>query len=102
MERKFDLKQLLEQKITLKDGRQLPLFFVICQTGINSTAWKGADLDKVNLVKGQLDSLLKHLNETYPEEAHAEESKEEEEGVGVADGVETKEEPNQKKTKKKQ
>jgi len=98
MSEEFNIKQLLENKINLNDGRQLPLFFVICQTGINSTAWKGADLEKVNLVKKQLDDLYKHLEETYPDEAQPEqEEKKEEEGVGVADGVEIKEEPKAKK-----
>lgn len=101
MSEEFSIKQLLENKINLNDGRQLPLFFVICQTGINSTAWKGADLDKVNLVKKQLDDLYKFLEGTYPEEAKPDEEKEEE-GVGVADGVEKEEPKEVLKTKKKQ
>lgn len=55
----FDLASLNNPKIKTNAGLY-PAFFAILQTGINSTQWKGSDLELIQLVKGQLEALRVH------------------------------------------
>jgi len=102
MSEEFNIKQLLESKVKLNDGRVLPSFFVICQTGINSAAWKGDQIETVRQVKTQLDQLYQHLLKEYPEEAEQKEEKEEETVQGKDIDPKEEEPKEEPKAKKKQ
>lgn len=81
----FSPADLLKPEVQIGNGQTVPLFFAVCQTGINNTSWKGSDTENVRHVKQQLVQLLKYCQDLIASKKPQDASKEP--GVGIGDNM---------------